>query len=159
MNVRGPLEVSAGAFAAANTGDPVWQRLWLRCQQHDWSSLALVGSSKRDPDGMLEIANGMARLAAELGQELIVIDARDMGLKDLPRVQEQVRNLTNRTKRCVVVLRLVSENATTVPLAQGLDAALLGVFIGETTSVGATRSIEEVGRSKFLGSIVISPKA
>jgi hypothetical protein len=100
----------------------------------------------------------MARLAAELGQELIVIDARDMGLKDLPRVQEQVRNLTNRSKRCVVVLRLVSENATTVPLAQGLDAALLGVFIGETTSVGATRSIEEVGRSKFLGSIVISPK-
>ena len=158
MTIRGPLEVSAGAFAAANTGDPVWQRLWLRCQQHDWSSLALVGSSRRDPDGMLEIGNGLARLAAELGQELIVIDARDMGLKDLPRVHEQVRSLTQRTKRCVVILRLVSENATTVPLAQTLDAALLGVFIGETSSVAATRSIEEVGRAKFLGSIVISPK-
>ena len=45
--------------------DPVWQRLWLRCQQHDWQSLAFIGSSKRDPDGVLEIAHGMARLASE----------------------------------------------------------------------------------------------
>jgi hypothetical protein len=158
MNSRGPMEAPPGTFSAGNTTDPVWQRLWLRCQQHDWQSLALVGSSRRDPDGMLEIANGMARLAAELGQELIVIDGREMGLKDIPRVQEQVRNLTNRGKRCLVVLRLVSENATTVPLAQNLDAALLGVFIGETTTVAATRSIEEVGRTKFIGTVVLTQK-
>lgn len=145
-------------FAAANTGDPVWQRLWLRCQQHDWQSMAIVGSSKRDPDGLLEVANGMARLAAELGQELVVIDGRDMGLKDIPRVQEQVRSITNRGKRCLVVLKAVSENATTVPLAQNLDSALLGVFIGETTTVAAARCLDEIGRSKFLGSIVLSGK-
>src|SRR5688572_4761563 len=33
----------------SNTMDPVWQRLWLRCQQHDWQSLAFIGGSKRDP--------------------------------------------------------------------------------------------------------------
>ncbi|WP_146650578.1 hypothetical protein [Labilithrix luteola] len=143
-------------MAGSNTLDPVWQRLWLRCQQHDWQSLAFIGSSKRDPDGVLEIAHGMARLASELGQELTVFDARNLGLKDMGRMLAQIQSITSRGKRCIVVLRLVTENATTVPMAQNVDAALLGVFIGETSVVAAGRTIDEVGRAKFLGSVVLN---
>lgn len=141
---------------SSNTMDPVWQRLWLRCQQHDWQSLAFIGSSKRDPDGVLEIAHGMARLASELGQELTVFDARNLGLKDMGRMLAQIQSITSRGKRCIVVLKLVTENATTVPMAQNVDAALLGVFIGETSVIAATRTIDEVGRPKFLGSVVLN---
>ncbi|MCL2777898.1 MAG: hypothetical protein FWD73_07830 [Polyangiaceae bacterium] len=141
---------------STNTFDPVWQRLWLRCQQHDWQSLAFIGSSKRDPDGVLEIAHGLARLASELGQELTVFDARNLGLKDMGRMLAQIQSITSRGKRCIVVLRLVTENATTVPMAQNVDAALLGVFIGETSTVAASRTIDEVGRPKFLGSVVLN---
>lgn len=141
---------------ASNTLDPVWQRLWLRCQQHDWQSLAFIGSSKRDPDGVLEIAHGMARLASELGQELTVFDARNLGLKDMGRMLAQIQSITSRGKRCIVVLKLVTENATTVPMAQNVDAALLGVFIGETSVVAASRTLDEVGRPKFLGSVVLN---
>ena len=140
----------------SNTMDPVWQRLWLRCQQHDWQSLAFIGSSKRDPDGVLEIAHGMARLASELGQELTVFDARNLGLKDMGRMLAQVQSITSRGKRCIVVLKLVTENATTVPMAQNVDAALLGVFIGETSVIAASRTVDEVGRPKFLGSVVLN---
>jgi hypothetical protein len=143
-------------MGSSNTMDPVWQRLWLRCQQHDWQSLAFIGGSKRDPDGVLEIAHGMARLASELGQELTVFDARALGLKDMGRMLAQIQSITSRGKRCIVVLKLVTENATTVPMAQNVDAALLGVFIGETSVVAATRTIEEVGRPKFLGSVVLN---
>lgn len=143
-------------MTGGNTMDPVWQRLWLRCQQHDWQSLAFIGSSKRDPDGVLEIAHGMARLASELGQELTVFDARNLGLKDMGRMLAQIQSITSRGKRCIVVLKLVTENATTVPMAQNVDAALLGVFIGETSVIGSTRTIEEVGRAKFLGSVVLN---
>lgn len=143
-------------MGSSNTMDPVWQRLWLRCQQHDWQSLAFIGGSKRDPDGVLEIAHGMARLASELGQELTVFDARSLGLKDMGRMLAQIQSITSRGKRCIVVLKLVTENATTVPMAQNVDAALLGVFIGETSVVAATRTIEEVGRPKFLGSVVLN---
>src|SRR5690606_2885099 len=125
-------------MGGANTMDPVWQRLWLRCQQHDWQSLAFIGSSKRDPDGVLEIAHGMARLASDLGQELTVFDARSLGLKDMGRMLAQIQSITSRGKRCIVVLKLVTENATTVPMAQNVDAALLGVFIGETSVVAAS---------------------
>ncbi len=142
--------------SGANTMDPVWQRLWLRCQQHDWQSMAFIGSSKRDPDGVLEIAHGMARLASELGQELTVFDARSLGLKDMGRMLAQIQSITSRGKRCIVVLKLVTENATTVPMAQNVDAALLGVFIGETSAVASTRTVEEVGRAKFLGSVVLN---
>ncbi len=48
------------------------------------------------------------------------------------------------------------QNATTVPMAQNVDAALLGVFIGETSVVAASRTIDEVGRPKFLGSVVLN---
>lgn len=143
-------------MGASNTMDPVWQRLWLRCQQHDWQSLAFIGSSKQDPDGVLEIAHGMARLASELGQELTVFDARALGLKDMGRMLAQIQSITSRGKRCIVVLKLVTENATTVPMAQNVDAALLGVFIGETSVVAASRTVDEVGRPKFLGSVVLN---
>ena len=142
--------------SGSNTMDPVWQRLWLRCQQHDWQSMAFIGSSKRDPDGVLEIAHGMARLASELGQELTVFDARNLGLKDMGRMLAQIQSITSRGKRCIVVLKLVTENATTVPMAQNVDAALLGVFIGETSVVASSRTVEEVGRAKFLGSVVLN---
>jgi hypothetical protein len=144
------------SMSNANTMDPVWQRLWLRCQQHDWQSMAFIGSSKRDPDGVLEIAHGMARLASELGQELTVFDARNLGLKDMGRMLAQIQSITSRGKRCIVVLKLVTENATTVPMAQNVDAALLGVFIGETSVVASSRTVEEVGRAKFLGSVVLN---
>jgi hypothetical protein len=144
------------SMSGSNTMDPVWQRLWLRCQQHDWQSLAFIGSSKRDPDGVLEIAHGMARLASELGQELTVFDARNLGLKDMGRMLAQVQSITSRGKRCIVVLKLVTENATTVPMAQNVDAALLGVFIGETSVIAASRTVDEVGRPKFLGSVVLN---
>ena len=143
-------------LGGGNTMDPVWQRLWLRCQQHDWQSLAFIGSSKRDPDGVLEIAHGMARLASELGQELTVFDARNLGLKDMGRMLAQIQSITSRGKRCIVVLKLVTENATTVPMAQNVDAALLGVFIGETSVIAASRTIDEVGRPKFLGTVVLN---
>jgi hypothetical protein len=68
----------------------------------------------------------------------------------------QIQSITSRGKRCIVVLKLVTENATTVPMAQNVDAALLGVFIGETSYVAATRTIEEVGRPKFLGTVVLN---
>lgn len=156
---QNPLMVDPGfgaPMSGSNTMDPVWQRLWLRCQQHDWQSLAFIGSSKRDPDGVLEIAHGMARLASELGQELTVFDARSLGLKDMGRMLAQIQSITSRGKRCIVVLNLVTVNATTVPMAQNVDAALLGVFIGETSVVAATRTVEEVGRPKFLGSVVLN---
>jgi hypothetical protein len=149
----GPMD---GGGMGSNTMDPVWQRLWLRCQQHDWQSMAFIGSSKRDPDGVLEIAHGMARLASELGQELTVFDARNLGLKDMGRMLAQIQSITSRGKRCIVVLKLVTENATTVPMAQNVDAALLGVFIGETSVIASSRTVEEVGRAKFLGSVVLN---
>ncbi len=150
------LDAGMPSMMGSNTMDPVWQRLWLRCQQHDWQSLAFIGSSKRDPDGVLEIAHGMARLASELGQELTVFDARNLGLKDMGRMLAQVQSITSRGKRCIVVLKLVTENATTVPMAQNVDAALLGVFIGETSVIAASRTVDEVGRPKFLGSVVLN---
>src|SRR6478752_5642615 len=149
------MESMNSMSSASNTMDPVWQRLWLRCQQHDWQSMAFIGSSKRDPDGVLEIAHGMARLASELGQELTVFDARNLGLKDMGRMLAQIQSITSRGKRCIVVLKLVTENATTVPMAQNVDAALLGVFIGETSVIAASRTVDEVGRPKFLGSVVL----
>jgi hypothetical protein len=147
--------VSGGQAAAATLGNPVWQRLWLRCHQSDWQSLAVVGTSKRDPNAMLEIAQGLARIGKELGQELAVFDARAIGLVDMDGTLQQIKALTVKGKRCLVVLNLVSDNATTVPMIQSLDGAIIGVFIGETTVVAASRTIEESGRAKFLGSIVL----
>lgn len=139
--------------------EAIWQRLWLRCQQHKWNSLGLIGSSKANSTALVGIANGMAKLAYDLGQETMVFDATSVNLRDMQNVLARVQSLTTREKKAVVVLSPVSENAITVPIAQSLDAALLGVFLGETSVVSSTRTLDEVGRSKFIGSIILRPNA
>ncbi len=149
-------EVAAGG---ANTGpiSPAWQRIWLRAQAREWNTLALMGSSKRSPHGTMHVASGLARVSAELGHSLVLLDGRSVDLRHMAAMQSRMRSLSSRGTRAICVLRLPSENVISVPLAQSADAAILCVFLGETKVVTSSQCIEQIGRDRFLGTVLLRP--
>jgi hypothetical protein len=61
-------------------------------------------------------------------------------------------------ERLFIALGSVTENPTAVPLACIADRVLLCVALGTTTKKAALRTIEAIGRERFLGTIVVDPR-
>ncbi len=131
------------------------QLLWLATQQREWRSLAVVGAS--ECVGTLEVANMFAKLAWWYrGQPSSVADFRDLTLR---LVEHQLRDVTRQLESdpvtIVIALRSIFENPTVAPVASAVDAAILCVHMGLTKISSARRTVETIGRGKFLGTIVI----
>ena len=101
----------------------------------------------------MTVARGLARIAAESGGGLGLIDGRSLELKHLTQVQARLRSTVSR--QTVVVLPVPKENPVTVSVAQATDAALLVIFLGETSRAVAKQTIEQIGRDRFLGTVII----
>ena len=135
--------------------DAAWQRIWLRAQGRDWVSLAVIGSSLRSPDATMRVAGMLARVSEELGHPLVVLDARDVELRTMASIQARMRSLAARGTRAITVLKLPSDNPVTVPIAQAADASMLCVFVNESRRTHTEQTIEQIGRDRFLGSVIL----
>ncbi|NOU29790.1 MAG: hypothetical protein HOO96_17945 [Polyangiaceae bacterium] len=136
--------------------NPTLQRIWVRSQMNAWTTMAIIGSSDKMPEGTMNVARGLARVAAESGGALGLIDGRALELKHLAQVQARLRSTVAR--QTVVVLPLPRDNPVTVSVAQACDAAIMCVILGETSRIVAAQTIEQVGRDRFLGSVILRPK-
>ena len=137
-------------------GDEVGlQTLWLSLQRRTWQSLAVLAASKGVPT--LEAANALARIGWwYTGQPSCVFDMRDLSLRLL---EHQIRNMGAQLQggeRVFVALRSPAENPTASPLAMAADAVVLCVELGKTDIKGAKQTIANIGRDKFLGTILVS---
>jgi hypothetical protein len=131
------------------------QLLWLATQRRTWRSLAVVGASEGVPT--IEIANMFAKLAWWYrGQASSVADFRDLSLR---LVDYQLRDVAAQLEResitIVIALRSIFENPTVVPVASVADAAILCVKLGATKIKHARRTVETIGRDRFIGTIVL----
>lgn len=135
--------------------DASWQRIWLRAQGRDWVSLAVIGSSPQAPEATLRVAGMLARISEELGHPLVVLDARNVELRTMASIQARMRSLAARGTRAITVLQLPMYNPITVPIAQAADASMLCVFVGESRLANAQQTIEQIGRDRFLGTVIL----
>ncbi len=135
--------------------DVASQMLWLATQRRPWRSLAVVGAS--EGIATLEVANMLAKLAWWYrGQPASVVDLRDLSLR---LVDYQLRDVALQLERepvtIVIALRSIFENPTVVPVASAVDSAVLCVNLEATAIASARRTVELIGRDRFLGSIVV----
>ena len=92
---------------------------------------------------------------AHLGQSIHIADASRVELADLNDFFDEIRDCTrNGTDRVVIALAPLSENVTSVSIAQQADCALLCILRGSTVMKEAKRTVREVGAKSFLGSVV-----
>jgi hypothetical protein len=147
------LVVAAKAPPLAD--DPKTQSLWIALQRRPWRSLAVVAASKGI--GTLKVANDLAKIAWwYTGQPTCVFDMRDLSLRLL---EHQLRDMGGQLKggeRVFIALRSSAENPTAVPLARAADLAVLCVRLGATDAKSAERTLDAVGRDRFIGTILVS---
>jgi hypothetical protein len=138
--------------------EPDWQRLWLAAHKDQgWRSLALVPGGAGLPQLFIEKAaivlsqTGMSHL----GQNIQVADATRVQLADLNDFFAEVNQCTsNGLERVIIALAPLSENVTSVSIAQQSDCALLCLLRGVSTMKDARRTVKDVGAKRFIGSVI-----
>jgi hypothetical protein len=150
-----PMASTPPAALPSGPIDASWQRIWLRAQGRDWVSLAVIGSSPEAPEATMRVAGMLARISEELGHPLVVLDARGVELRTMASIQARMRSLAARGTRAITVLQLPMYNPISVPIAQAADASMLCVFVGESHLTNAQQTIEQIGRDRFLGTVIL----
>ena len=151
---RGTALVPRHPGAPDALDDLAMQKLWLATQRRPWRSLAIIAGSK----GLstIEVANLFAKIAWWYrGTPTCVVDLRDTGLRLVEHQLREVASQMQDGQRVIVALRSIFENPTTIEVASVTDAAILCVHLGETKMAAAERTVAEIGRDKFIGSVIL----
>ena len=146
-------------LAPAPWQEPDWQRLWLatHVKERAWRSLALVPGSPGMPMRFIErAAVSLSRTGmTHLGQSIHVADATRVRLADLNYFFAEVKQCTdNGVDRVVIALAPLTENVTSISIAQHADCALLCVLRGHTDLKESKRTVREIGAGCFIGSVM-----
>jgi hypothetical protein len=134
--------------------DPSWQRIWLAIQAKEWRSLAVVPAGHGF--GTLDVAQALVDIGWQhRGLPIGLADLRNVTLPYIDSVIDEVRAHVFAGERVLIALRSVFENPATVPIAQSADRALLCIELGTTRIARAKESIDQIGYSRFLGSVIV----
>jgi hypothetical protein len=138
-----------------NWDDVALQKLWLATQKRDWRSLAVVAGSAGIPT--LGVADMLAKIAWWYrGQPTCVVDLRDLSMRLVEHQLSEVAAQTTHGERVIIALRSVHENPTVIPVAGLVDAVILCVQLGATSMKQASQTVDEIGKERFLGTIVVN---
>jgi hypothetical protein len=135
-------------------GDSAWQKIWLAAQLRDWKSLAIVPGDKGA--SVVAVAQALVEMGWQhRGLPIGLADLRHVPLSHVDAATTQIRTHVKNGDRVLIALGSVFENPTTVALAQAADCAILCVTLGVTGIASAEQTIAEIGRERFLGSLVL----
>ncbi len=130
-----------------------WLKLWFATQRRPWRSLALVPSGRMPPDFTVEIAVSLVQIGAmHLGSPIRIADGTGVPLSQLAQFMNEMEAAQRSDNPLLIALGPTRENPTTVSLAQAADAVLLCVPLGLATVAEAKRTLDEIGRERFIGS-------
>jgi len=137
--------------------DAEWQKLWLALKARSWTSLAIVpGDVGGPPDLPLTVAVTLARIGImHLGAQIHVADATRFSLVHLEQFTEEVRRMNQDGELVIIALPTIKENPIGVALARSASASVLCILLGEMSSAEAKRTVDQIGPSNFIGSIVL----
>jgi hypothetical protein len=136
-----------------------WQRLWLALQARPWAALAVIpASSGGPPDFAVLIAMTLARTGMiHLNAPIHVADAVDLQLGNVKVFQNEIAEARESGGRILLALAPIGENPVSETLVQATDGAVLCVLLDRMDSSGAARTVERLGKNRFVGSIVFRP--
>jgi hypothetical protein len=133
------------------------QNLWLALQRKPWRVLAVVPSMRSIAS--LDVATAIAEVAWQYrGEPTVVLDLRDVTLRLVDYHKKDIDEHVKKGESVIVALSSILQNPTTIAIAKSADTAVLVVQLGATSVKAATRTIDEIGRDRFTGTILARPK-
>jgi hypothetical protein len=137
---------------------PDWQRLWLASQGNTrpWRTLALLPAAPgASPETMVQIALSLAHTGmTHLGTPIHVADATRITLAQLTQFSEEMEHYGRQNGLVLVALSALSESVTSLSLAQAADWVLLCVLLRKMSMDESKKTVERIGKSRFIGSAV-----
>jgi hypothetical protein len=137
--------------------DPDWQRFWLTVDRLPWKSLAFIPAGEgADPGFALSLVVALSRTGvAHLGGPVLVADGTQVPLNELNAFMADVRTYVDRGERVLIALSPAATNPTSTAIAKSTDAAVLCVVLGRMRTADAKQTVQLIGQSKFVGSVII----
>jgi hypothetical protein len=130
-----------------------YQRLWLQMGSRDWRTLAVVPGE----EGMstYDVANLIMVLGVHHGESIGLFDFRDIRMSRVLEVIDGASRQLNSGERLIFATRSIRENLATIPLARATDSSVLCVSIGSTSMGFVAETIAQIGKDRFIGSLVV----
>jgi hypothetical protein len=129
------------------------QRLWLGALRQAWRTLAVVPA---DPGvSPYEVASLIATLGKYHGHAVSLADLREIRLNRVDAFLAAAQELVARGERVVFATSAISKNLAAIPLARGAEGVILCVSLGATPLRSIADTIEQVGKERFLGSMLV----
>ena len=133
------------------------QRLWLHLQSRAWRTLAVVPGEEWM--STYDVASLITAVGAHHGESMGVFDFRDIRLNRVLSAVEAATRDMRQGERIVFATRSIKENLATIPLARASDGVVLCVSLGSTSKRLAEETLEQVGRDRLLGTLLIRERA
>jgi hypothetical protein len=134
------------------------QRIWASAQALEWRSLALIPAS--DDVRVVPIARAFSALGfRSRGESIGVADFRDVHASSFRGPLEVIRWHVRRGERVILALRPCSAGDAMVSLVRAADCAILCVGLGASRIAPATAMVEQVGRDRFIGTVLLRSAA
>jgi len=129
------------------------QRIWLGTQRSAWRMLAVVPVDEWI--STYQVASVITTLGIHHGESISVADLSDIRLNRVSAFLEAAGELVRHGRRVVFATRSIAENLAAIPLARAADGVILCVSMGSTSIKAIEDAIEQIGKERFLGSVLI----
>jgi hypothetical protein len=152
-DVAQPQYTPAPAGALSSTLLHLWAML---NQRQRWSSLVVVpshegGSGLQAVQAILEVASRQS------STPLHFLDAEGLELGASQHVVSEMRAYVEQGDRVVVLIDSVVGNPLGLEIALAAEKALLSVTLGTSDYSSARRTLDLIGKERFLGSVTLQP--
>jgi hypothetical protein len=126
------------------------------CARADWRWLVVIAT---EPGlSALPLAEAIVERCAMTGERRAKAwSGEDRSRAELSSLVSEVNNHVEAGGRAVVVIDALTGSRAGLPVALAADAALLCVHLGVSTSLNALRTVELLGRERFLGAVTLEP--
>src|SRR4051812_35608871 len=130
-----------------------YQQLWLRMESRAWRTLTVVPAEHWM--STYDVASLIMAVGVHHGESIGIFDFRDVGMNRVLAVIEAACQQMRREERIIFAARSIKENLATIPLARATDCVVLCASIGSTPIRLAEEAIAQIGKERFLGSILV----
>lgn len=141
---------------SVNRGSQELYQQLLTCLRGTWQSIAVVPAG---PDqSAAVVANAMVEVSALVrGQKARLFNSERLSMAAVASLISEVTQHVDAGGLAIVVLESVVAKQAGIPITAAADAALLVVHLGVSKISDAQQTVELIGESKFVGSVIIEP--
>lgn len=131
------------------------QRLWFATRSRPWAFLVVMPSQAGG--SAVRLAQALADVGTQhRGSPVRMVDAESASVGEASRLILDIISQNGTDGMTVVAVGSPLSSPAAIPISLASDAVLLAVTLGEADFTSIERTLETIGRERFIGSVALS---